>query len=858
MQFRDVPAYYNVDLESISSPLDTPLGSKQAAAFLQEWLFFGALNSICRAFDVQFDPMDFVLEIPECGSVITGLQFHKYVCFWVGGTEVGLYQSTIGRLNKQRDEVVFILKFVEKTTQAWTEFEDVMNSLDLDLVLLSLSQLANHLRKIFSHLLASPLINSRSLGLLHLYPRHGRQLLLKAGWCIGELPALISRYSPSVLLYLSTLDRARDEKDHSRCRDDACVANQLNSEYYKTAHTTGCRGPGSCDMIYAPVEQICAILEAGDIPLVAYSEDSHTSRGSLQVATFRLSNEQELPEAADESQYVAISHVWSDGMGNPESNALHACQLRRVQRAVNNLGTISSSSAIENRLLWLDTLCVPLDPRFRTLAIIRMARTYLHASSVLVLDNWLMQDSISQSGPKRVLCKLVHSDWNTRVWTFQEAVLARACYIQLADGAVTIEQLVATTGNKENVRIVSRTLSGIEERELLNKEYTLNLIRALVHLDPLAIERNEQTYSTAALPPQENPNEDLNRLIAMQAEYAYKSRCEVLSKWFPVLARAGDSSGNIEADTTRLNALIWPLNLDPVCSHIEVLAMLIRGFGFEFIMERSEDLKGQRTRQLRGFTSEPGIILPEMIAGIRSRTTSWKEDETICLGGVIGIDVSPLALVRVNHEKREEEQHRVCEERMKIFLASVKTFPESILFLTSKRLTQYPWKWAPASFLGNEEKSWLLEQIRAEYTEDGLLVTCPGIIILPSPDVVKPDTEVIKLRFRMPFNPRFRAIRPDDVYGEMLIKIRTSSSTEQDLCWHSLCAQHDGDLVLLTTSNITEKSRDAILARHIGTKNDVRLLSYVANIIRVRRAFLDSDPCIIGTMEPRKTRWCIG
>src|SRR3984885_1142300 len=56
-------------------------------------------------------------------------------------------------------------------------------------------------------------------------------------------------------------------------------------------------------------------------------------------------------------KYVAISHVWSDGLGNPEENSLPRCQLQFLQKRLVNLEGLGSDPS--HRLLWMDTICVP-------------------------------------------------------------------------------------------------------------------------------------------------------------------------------------------------------------------------------------------------------------------------------------------------------------------------------------------------------------------------------------------------------------------------------------------------------------------------------------------------------------------
>lgn len=85
-------------------------------------------------------------------------------------------------------------------------------------------------------------------------------------------------------------------------------------------------------------------------------------------------------------RYVAISHVWSDGLENPNANALLTCQVKQIFRLVNNLYCTSRESIA----FCIDTLCCPVElSSARARAIILMRETYQSANKVLVLDSYL-------------------------------------------------------------------------------------------------------------------------------------------------------------------------------------------------------------------------------------------------------------------------------------------------------------------------------------------------------------------------------------------------------------------------------------------------------------------------------------
>ena len=157
---------------------------------------------------------------------------------------------------------------------------------------------------------------------------------------------------------------------------------------------------------------------------------------------------------------------WSDGLGNPTNNALPKCQLRHLEQLITKLPqynkTFSSEDVpVDDRVwrdpvpyrrlepadpnsedqphyFWIDTLCVPLEPyKLRKEAIKNMRSVYSRATKVLVLDSELMQttmDSCSEEKLARITC----STWIRRMWTLQEAAIARVPYFQFSGEPVII------------------------------------------------------------------------------------------------------------------------------------------------------------------------------------------------------------------------------------------------------------------------------------------------------------------------------------------------------------------------------------------------------------------------------------
>lgn len=89
----------------------------------------------------------------------------------------------------------------------------------------------------------------------------------------------------------------------------------------------------------------------------------------------------------------------------------------------------------------MDTLCVPVkDDEARKQAIRKMRNIYELADRVLVLDSWTQALSRSADIIEKA-CRLYLSNWQSRLWTLQESVLAHGLFIQFKDGPQTLESM---------------------------------------------------------------------------------------------------------------------------------------------------------------------------------------------------------------------------------------------------------------------------------------------------------------------------------------------------------------------------------------------------------------------------------
>ena len=257
------------------------------------------------------------------------------------------------------------------------------------------------------------------------------------GWCDNDTLRLQTNMMITGSLFASMTAR-REDVSHVQCTEWRCEANDMDEQRYQTRHV---RSDCICEFVQPDQSKIKAILHAGGIPLVSVSICEVT--GKLRLEVMRR-------EAG--VYYTAFSHVWSDGLGNCNENSIPLCQARRLHQLLIESSELGIRNPLtdrwpENRptfpvgrdnLFWLDTLCVPLERRFRRLAITRMGDTYGLCHKMLVLDSELERFPYRDRSYEESLMRISVSAWMRRVWTLQEAVMAKKFFVKFADGFLDV------------------------------------------------------------------------------------------------------------------------------------------------------------------------------------------------------------------------------------------------------------------------------------------------------------------------------------------------------------------------------------------------------------------------------------
>ena len=197
------------------------------------------------------------------------------------------------------------------------------------------------------------------------------------------------------------------------------IRNRFLRNRCRACKTQGVEGE-QCECEFVGAGEAAGVLHCGKIPLLRYTDQM------LEVLHLDPMNN---TINGKPTAFIAISHVWADGLGNPRANALPSCQLSRLQKIVNGLDEDHGPPTP----FWIDTMCVPVSPKEdRRLAISLLEKVYAKADKVIAMDARLLQ--LSRETPAFELSmRLYYSSWMQRLWTLQEAVFAkgRPVYLML-------------------------------------------------------------------------------------------------------------------------------------------------------------------------------------------------------------------------------------------------------------------------------------------------------------------------------------------------------------------------------------------------------------------------------------------
>ena len=385
-------------------------------SLLQAWLFFGLLIDFL---DQDVDQETFV-EYRNGQRVVAWKRVLEQLSIWTRKV-----QSSDGVSNKRlklhldalsREARQHVRSFCNST------FDETASPLqdDVSLSILLLASLLELAKANVSAHLPIP------LRIQAMPPKSLLATLSNQNWCPSDIARMRSTLgSLLATYYLSLIGPSRPELQHSNCDTRRCKSYQVKEESYQQRHAAEC----AChNMMQLDIDHISSLILKNEVPL-ALAQTPQFDRFGLELVTL----------AERTTGFVAISHVWSDGLGNPMDNSLPRCQVQRLQHWCDELFPYRPTG--QSIPFWMDTLCIPRAGPAKKLAISSMTKVYGLATAVLVIDKDLLETPRNVTDLELV-ARIYSCGWLRRVWTLQEGVKARSLYFRLRDGFLNLETII--------------------------------------------------------------------------------------------------------------------------------------------------------------------------------------------------------------------------------------------------------------------------------------------------------------------------------------------------------------------------------------------------------------------------------
>ncbi|MCJ1369095.1 hypothetical protein MMC20_000303 [Loxospora ochrophaea] len=412
--------------------------SHSTSKFVQRWLFFEVLREVLGG-DESFSYQDFTRFTDDGKSVICTSELPGYLKRWqtrVRGQNPIEKKRHLVRVQDVLDQAKSL---VSKYCSVRAVEDNPVWLIDW-LVALSFNVLGETLTRAMIKIQVENRFEIRGWTTREQeskgwgYSMEVLKQLKRRNCCLKTIHMLLGLLRDNTIGLLCALREHSPLERHHTCGLSNCEGSTESTfleSKYKLFHEDSCekttcwgRGPESA--------RLCAIIDADNVPIFTYSRQNN--QAFLEIHAMHNYNR----------DYAIFSHVWADGFGNPDANKLNTCVLDSFQ------GLFAMIEGFRQRRgeprvdgFWIDTLAIPVGRNYtnqRKRAIQKMHDIYRHAKYTVVLDAGLMK-AIKEERYASTATKIMMSQWMTRLWTLQEAVLSEDLYFRFSDQVYSLKQL---------------------------------------------------------------------------------------------------------------------------------------------------------------------------------------------------------------------------------------------------------------------------------------------------------------------------------------------------------------------------------------------------------------------------------
>lgn len=298
-----------------------PSDDEELESFFQSWIFFGLLHELLSPRGL-FNAADYI-GTDDNGDFVHTKVLAVKLRAWLGLT---------GRLGVD-DQVKLKLRLMECLKLAYQSMRCLLPS-DGDPsrghpefnrgIRTSLASIGETISALGDMILnVVPEVDWIMFDLFATYNDSEKAHMRQNGWCPSLIASAEKEFS-SVAghFYLQCVRQPLLGIDHDECTDEGCSKLQIDEKTYSPRHVEeSC----ACSAAGPSLSEVATCLDSETFPvldIVGNTVDDVSAKG--------VPYEQSLA-------YVAFSHVWVDGLGNPAAITLPRCQLLQLRRLVEGL-----------------------------------------------------------------------------------------------------------------------------------------------------------------------------------------------------------------------------------------------------------------------------------------------------------------------------------------------------------------------------------------------------------------------------------------------------------------------------------------------------------------------------------------
>jgi Heterokaryon incompatibility protein (HET) len=252
-----------------------------------------------------------------------------------------------------------------------------------------------------------------------------RDAMRAVGWCPNDIHRVFERFqSVSSRSFFENLRLSSDVTRHTACSPLMCGVHDTTNVPVQPRHVEDyC----ACRPVGIPNSDLTSIYRDALIPCLTIHLDEEADEYRFAISQIDLST-----RASGSVPYAALSHVWSEGLGNSTANSLPRCQLQHLHTRFKRIFEHQDPQTDWKEInIWIDTICCPVERgEGKSLALSRMREIYQNALFVIVIDaslqNWQPRGNVGDGTDTEIemAARIFLSPWMRRLWTAQEAVMA--------------------------------------------------------------------------------------------------------------------------------------------------------------------------------------------------------------------------------------------------------------------------------------------------------------------------------------------------------------------------------------------------------------------------------------------------